>query len=74
MSDTTIKTNAGQPILVRTPEAARLLAMSSGTIKNMAAEGILKAVRVGPSGRSVRFRRADIERYVDTQLSAADEA
>jgi excisionase family DNA binding protein len=39
-----------QTLLVKQPEAARMLGVSTRTIRNMVATGELKAVRLSPGG------------------------
>jgi excisionase family DNA binding protein len=49
------------PLLLTTVDVARLLAVSERTVRAMAADGRLTAVRIGGS---VRYRRADIEALI----------
>lgn len=50
-----------QPLLVRLEELARLLNVSSRTAKRLAAIPVVPVIRLG---RSVRFRRVDIDKWI----------
>jgi len=50
---------ADSPLLLRIPEAARLLGVSRSTMYELMAKGEVQVVRIG---RSVRVARADVER------------
>ena len=49
------------PVLLTTRQAAADLAISEGHLKNLTAAGVIPFVQLG---RSVRYRRADIETAV----------
>jgi excisionase family DNA binding protein len=49
-----------QPLLVRKPEAARMLGVSESTLRTLVREGTLETVRI--RGRWPMLRRADVER------------
>jgi excisionase family DNA binding protein len=51
------------------PEAARYLRVSLRTLDRLRAEGKLRACRPAPD-RAV-FRRADLDRYMESQLEPA---
>jgi excisionase family DNA binding protein len=53
----------GTPLLLRVPEAARLLSVSRSTLYQLVAAGEVPVVRVG---RSVRVVRRELERWVQT--------
>jgi len=46
--------------LMKAPQAARWLQISDRFLAKLVAEGRLKAVRIG---RSIRFRREELERF-----------
>src|SRR5262245_39545061 len=50
-------------LLLRIEEAAYLLAVSTRTVKRLVASRTLRTVRIG---RSVRIRRAELERWLET--------
>ena len=54
--------------LMTPEEAAEYLKLSEGTIRNMAADGEIPKVKIG---RSLRFRRSDLNRWIDAKASAA---
>lgn len=51
-------------LLVTFDEAARLLSVSVKTVRRLVAERTLPKVKIG---RSVRIRRSDLERLVNTK-------
>lgn len=55
-------------LLLRPPEVARLLACSTKTVYAWAASGFLPSVRLG---RLVRFRAADVRRFVEVHAEIA---
>jgi excisionase family DNA binding protein len=48
------------PLLIRKPEAARMLGVSLSTVRTLVREGTLETVQI--RGRMPMLRRADIER------------
>jgi excisionase family DNA binding protein len=56
-----------QPALFTPEQAARLLQVSTRTIRNLTARGILPVTKL--SGKIVRHRRADLEKALETFTS-----
>ena len=50
-----------RPAVLTISEAARLMRISVRTVRRLVATGELSAVRIG---RCIRFRRADVERFL----------
>lgn len=59
----------GAPALLTREQAAEYLAVSPTTLDEMAGEGRIPRVR--HSARAVRFRRADLDRYVSRMDAAS---
>lgn len=58
-----------QGIEIMTPEeVAKFLQLATSTVYQLAREGKLPAFKIGAS---VRFRRTDIEAFIDRQVSPA---
>jgi excisionase family DNA binding protein len=56
----------GSPTVMRTRDLAILLDLSPDTVNDMARRGILKGYK---SGNQWRFRKKDVERYVEREKS-----
>jgi excisionase family DNA binding protein len=52
--------------LMLVDEVADLARVSPDTIRRAAASGDLPSLRVGPGGRLLRFRIADVDRWIGT--------
>lgn len=59
---------APNALLVNADEAAATLAVSRRTVERLARSGELRVVRIG---RTVRFRRADLESLVERHMEVA---
>lgn len=53
-----------QPVTLTYPEAADYMGVSLATVKRLVADGSLRHV---PIGRAIRFRREDLDRYLDRE-------
>lgn len=60
--------SATPPLLLRVPEAARLLGVGRTTLYEMLARGELRPVHIG---RAVRVERAEVEAFVRRASAAA---
>ena len=56
--------------LLKAGEVAELLGVSVETVWDWAKDGTLPCVRLGATGRWMRFRPADVERWVMARRSA----
>ncbi len=54
------------PLLLKPPEAARLLSVSRTTVYELAKSGQLKSIRVG---RSVRIPESAIAEFIESKLA-----
>ena len=59
-----VRTRNGQSLLVRSTEAARMLAISERKLFELKERGEIRAIKIG---RSVRFSVRDLEEWVDGQ-------
>lgn len=60
------KKDEKQPELLSIAEVARLLGVSTMTLRRWDAKGILKSFRPTPSSQR-RYRRIDVERFLSNQ-------
>lgn len=58
-----------EKVLLTVKEAAELLSVTEGTVRDMAARGELPALRVG---RLWRFPRVALERWIEEQMIQQD--
>jgi excisionase family DNA binding protein len=65
--NTAIKTASEPPNMLTTEQAAWWLGLSASSVEALSAEGMLQPYHVGPRGRAVRYRRADLEAYIDSR-------
>lgn len=54
--------------LMTAEEAAAYLKLNEGTVRHMAASGTIPKVKIG---RSLRFRRSDLNAWIEKKASAA---
>ena len=64
VSHGTADNHAARTPLLTVDDVSKRLAMSRSTIWRLADAGRLPRLRIGPGGRSVRFREADVDRLV----------
>jgi len=57
-----------RPLAVRAEEAAAMLGIGKRTLWAMTNRGEIPVVRCGASGRSVRYRVADLEEWLERRL------
>ncbi len=64
----TIKTSeaAIQPVVLSIPQAGLYLGVSSDTVRRLVRGGTIPHARIG---NSIRIRRADLDAYIDGQIS-----
>lgn len=64
----TIKTaeTAIQPVVLSIPQAALYLGVSSDTVRRLVRGGTIPHARIG---NSIRIRRADLDAYIEGQIS-----
>lgn len=60
-----METTISEPRLLTTAEVATTLRISETRVRELVAEGVLRAIRLGGRGSRLRFRRADIERLIE---------
>ena len=52
--------------LLTMAEVAELTSLSQSTVRRLVKSGVLPApTRLGPTGRSIRFKLSDIQRYLN---------
>lgn len=56
--------------LIRPPAAARLLAVSPGSLYRLAAKGAIPCVRIGE--KMIRFRASELEAYIQAGSNVGD--
>ena len=57
----------GEPVLIRIPDAARLLQVSKSAAYAMAQRGVIPTVVLGP--RAIRVPRAALQRWIDERTT-----
>jgi len=55
-------------LLISQPQAARLLGVSTDTVRRAVADGVLSPIYLRPNGHP-RLRRVDVERLLAEQVS-----
>lgn len=58
--------------LLTSKAVAELLAVALPTVYAWQREGVLPGVRLGRGGRTIRYRRADVERFLRTRRQLQD--
>lgn len=53
------------PYLLTTEQACEYLSIGVSTFKSLRAAGKIKSVKIGDGGKLVRFRRSDLDRFID---------
>ena len=66
MQAATVPTNSAEPILLKPSEAAELLRVCPKTLYLAERKKQLRSVRLG---RSLRYRRSDLEAWVQSKLT-----
>ncbi len=66
-------TEASNPVMTY-PEAARFCRMSERSLFTLAKAGHIPTFRPTPGGRGVRFRRSDLEKFIEQSARAAAKA
>lgn len=61
-----MRTHKQEPVLLRIPEAAEVLAIGRSTVYELIADGRLETVHIG---RSVRVTSSSIEAFIDAERS-----
>ena len=62
------KTSPSQPLLTRS-QVADLLQISTRTVIRWTNDGTLPCTRLGPDGRTIRYRRQDVDALVERTAS-----
>ena len=65
MTTKTVET-AIQPVVLSIPQASTYLSVSSDTVRRLIRSGYIPHARIG---NSIRIRRADLDGYVERQVS-----
>jgi excisionase family DNA binding protein len=60
-----------EPELMTVDDTAGTLGLSPPTVRRLIREGVLPAVQLGGKGHALRIRRADINRLLEPQPTAA---
>ncbi len=55
-------------VMLKISEAAKLLNVSEGTIRNEIKRGRLKVLRLGIEGKAVRILQSEIERFIQAAM------
>jgi len=58
--------NVIQPVVLSIPQAATYLCVSSDTVRRLIRSGTIPHARIG---NSIRIRRADLDGYLESQIS-----